>query len=71
MGSVDANAISVIPNWGDVDGLIATNRRMRDEPEVLAGMGARAREAVMAKYTLDHVVSAYDSLLRGLSGPSN
>jgi glycosyltransferase involved in cell wall biosynthesis len=56
---------------GDVDGLIATIRRMRDAPEMLAEMGARARAAVMAKYTLEHVVAAYDRLLRGLTAPSN
>lgn len=51
---------------GDVDQLVETIQRMRSDPALLDEMGARARAAVMTKYTLPHAISAYDRLIRGV-----
>jgi glycosyltransferase involved in cell wall biosynthesis len=58
--------IGVVVPPGNVDQLVATIQRMRADPVALDEMGARARAAVMAKYTLPHAISAYVRLIGSL-----
>jgi glycosyltransferase involved in cell wall biosynthesis len=48
---------------GDSEGLATHVRSLRDDPERLEAMGARARELALARYTKEHAVADWLALL--------
>jgi colanic acid biosynthesis glycosyl transferase WcaI len=62
---IKEEACGVVVKPGDVDGLVATIRELRDNPARVAEMGARGFAAYHAKYTLEKAVETFRSILRG------
>ena len=54
----------------DIDGVAGAIRTARANPEALAVMGARARAAAEAKYSLARAAAAYEALLVDMGVPA-